>query len=151
VAAFSGQFDHSIDEKGRVSIPARFREVLDSDGDENLFVTKSNFDGGRCLELYLPKEWERLVGKIRQKSSFNREVRLFQAFYIGGAHEVPVDKQGRILIPPKLREYAGLDRDVTFAALIDRFQLWDRRAHEKLSKTAEEIISNPKFLEKLNL
>jgi transcriptional regulator MraZ len=148
---FSGRFDHSIDDKGRVSIPARFREVLQGDEDEILFITNCNFEGERCLELYPPRGWQQLVGKLQQKKSFRPEVRAFQNFYIGGAHEVQVDKQGRILIPPRLREYAGLGRDVTFSAMIDHFQLWDRQVLERHLGVLEVKVGDPAFLEKLDL
>ena len=71
---------------------------------------------------------------------------------IGGAHEVELDRQGRILVPPKLREFARLDRDVTFSAQIDHFQLWDKIALERILKSAEEsLIADPEFLGKLNI
>lgn len=148
---FNGRFDHAIDDKGRVSIPIRFREILQRDGHEILYITNWISEKDHCLALYPPNEWERLIGKIRQRSSFNREMELFQSFYIGGAHEVQVDKQGRILIPPRLREYARLQRDVTFSAMIDHFELWDTQALEKHLKAVETSVRNPKFLDKLNL
>jgi len=151
VSGFSGRFDHSIDEKGRVSIPARFREILERDGDDLLFITNCNFDKERCLELYPPREWQRLVGKLQQGKSFSPELRAFQSFYIGGAHEIQVDKQGRILIPARLREYASLGRDVTFSAMIDHFQLWDRTTLDRHLNTLEVKVGDPAFLEKLNL
>jgi transcriptional regulator MraZ len=148
---FSGRFDHAIDEKGRVSIPSRFREVLARDGHDRLYITNFVSNRERCLELYPPSEWMRLVGKLKQKTSFDPAVQLFQTFYIGGAHEVQVDKQGRILIPPKLREFAALARDVTFSAMTDHFQLWDKPTLEKILKTIEKNFHDPKFLERLNL
>ena len=151
VAGFSGRFDHSIDEKGRVSIPARFREILQRDADDLLFITNCNFDKERCLELYAPREWQRLVGKLMQKKSFSPEIRAFQAFYVGGAHEVQVDKAGRILIPARLREYAGLERDATFSAMIDHFQLWDRRTLDRHLTNIEATVGDPRFLKELDL
>ncbi len=148
---FSGRFDHAIDEKGRVSIPARFRDVLTHDEVDSLFITNHIFDQERCLALYPPSEWARLVGRIKQKSSFDRKVQLFQTFFIGGAHETLVDAQGRILIPPKLRDFARLDREVTFSALTDHFQLWDKQTLERVLKVAEESFKDPKFFEGLNL
>jgi MraZ protein len=150
-ALFHGRFDHSIDEKGRVSIPVRFREVLESAGQQVLYITNCNFDGERCLELYPPSQWERLIGNVRQKGAFNPEVRAFQTFYIGGAHEVEVDKQGRVLIPPRLREYAALQREVTFSAMADHFQLWDRQAMDRRVKSIEPQFADPRFWEKLGL
>jgi MraZ protein len=148
---FSGRFDHSIDEKGRVSIPVRFREVLSRAGSEILFITNFVASKKKCLELYPPDEWQRLVGRIKQKGAFDPRVRTFQTFYLGGAHEVQVDRQGRILIPPKLREFAHLDREVTFSAMTDHFQLWDRRVLDKVLKEAELAFQDPKFLEGLDL
>jgi MraZ protein len=148
---FSGRFDHAIDNKGRVSIPARFREVLHKAELDRLYITNSILNNERCLELYPPNAWERLVGNIKQKPAFDRNMQLFQTFYIGGAQEVEVDKQGRILIPPKLREFAHLDKDVTFSAMTDHFQLWDKQTMERVLSEAEKIFADPKFLNGLGL
>src|SRR5215813_12997382 len=121
-AVFSGRFDHAIDEKGRVSIPARFREVLQREGHDRLFITNFFFNRERCLEVYPPREWDAFVAKIAERSPFDRAVQSFETFYIGGAQEAPVDRQGRVLIPAKLREFARLDREVTFSARRDHFQ-----------------------------
>jgi MraZ protein len=72
-------------------------------------------------------------------------------FLVGGAHEVQVDRQGRILIPPRLREYAHLDREVTFSALIDHFQLWDKALLQRILEAAEQKMMDPEFVAKLNL
>jgi MraZ protein len=148
---FSGRFDHAIDDKGRVSIPARFREVLLREKQDALFITNFVENKERCLELFPPNEWQRLVGRIKQKGSFDPRVRTFQTFYVAGAHEVQVDKQGRILIPPKLREFAKLDREVTFSAMTDHFQLWDKPTLEKVLLIAEDSFNDPDFLKDLNL
>jgi MraZ protein len=148
---FSGRFDHSIDDKGRVSIPARFREVLQRDQFESLVITNFFSMRERCLLLYTPNEWQRMVGTLRQKPSFDTDMQQFQTFFIGGAHEVQVDRQGRILIPPKLRDFAGLERDVTFSAMVDHFQLWSALTLAKILKAAEQRMKDPKFMERINL
>lgn len=148
---FSGRFDHSIDEKGRVSIPARFREVILRDGHDRLYITNFPVGDERCLALYPPSQWDALNASLRQKPRFDRRVQVFETFVIGGAHEVPVDRQGRILIPPKLRDYASLGREVTFSARQDHFQLWDQRVLERVLKATEEAIKEPDFFEKLGL
>jgi len=149
---FSGRFDHAIDEKARVSIPVRFRDVLQREGHDTLFITNHIFERERCLALYPPRAWDELAARIREKARFDRNIQLFQTFYIGGAHEVEIDRQGRILVPAKLREFARLDRDVTFSAQIDHFQLWDKAALERILKAAEEsLIADPDFLGKLNI
>jgi MraZ protein len=148
---FSGRFDHATDEKGRVSIPSRFRETLQRDGHESLFITNWVFQRERCLALFPPSQWTKLIGKISQRGSLDPSTQTLQMFFIGGAHEVRVDPQGRILIPPKLREYAHLDRDVTFNALVDHFQLWDKALLQRIAEAAEQQVMDPDFLAKLNL
>lgn len=148
---FSGRFDHATDEKGRVSIPARFREVLQRDGHEGLFITNWAYQKERCLALFPPSQWTRLIGKISQHGSLDPSTQTLQMFLVGGAHEVQVDRQGRILIPPKLREYAHLDREVTFSALTDHFQLWDKAVLQRILEAAEQQMMDPEFVAKLNL
>ncbi len=148
---FSGRFDHAIDDKGRVSIPARFREKLELEGNDRLFITNSRFEGKRCLDLYPPAEWSQLLEKVSGRPRFDDAVRHFEMFYIAGAFEVPVDKQGRILIPPKLREYAALGREITFSASTDRFQLWDKATLEEVLAVAEKQFDDPQFFNKLGL
>lgn len=148
---FSGRFDHAIDDKGRVSIPVRFREELERDGHDRLYITNFIVENQRCLEVYPPNEWTRLQEQIRQKTRFDPQLRAFELFYIGGAHEVLVDRQGRLLVPPKLREFAALDRDVTFSALTDHFQLWDKAVLEQVLKATEQRFQDPEFFQKLGL
>ncbi|MBV8357208.1 MAG: division/cell wall cluster transcriptional repressor MraZ [Deltaproteobacteria bacterium] len=148
---FNGRFDHAIDEKGRVSIPARFREVLQREGHDRLYVTNFMLDRERLLELFPPNEWEKVMAKFSGSRTTDRDAQLFETFYIGGAHEVPVDRQGRILIPPKLREFARLGREVTFSAKHNRFELWDKATLERVLSMAEENLQNPDFLAKINI
>ena len=92
-----------------------------------------------------------MVAKFAQRRTGDRVAQLFETFYVGGAHEVQVDRQGRILIPPKLREFAGLGRDVTFSAKHNRFQLWDRATLERILRSAEEqLVADPELLAKLD-
>ncbi len=150
--AFTGSFDHTIDDKGRVSIPVRFREQLKQEGHDRLYVTNFIFERSRCLEIYPPNDWARLLEQVRHKARFDPQLRSFELFYIGGAHELQVDRQGRILVPPALREFAGLGREITFRALTDHLQLWDRAALVRVLRATEERIENdPDFLQKLGL
>jgi transcriptional regulator MraZ len=148
---FSGTFDHSIDDKGRVSIPVLFREALQGAGFEALFVTNEVVESQPCLALYPPQEWERLLGRVKQKPSFNPDMQLLQFFVVGGAQEIQVDKQGRILIPPKLREYAGLNREVTFRAMSTHFLLWNKATFENVMKAAQRKYADPRFRARLGL
>lgn len=149
---FGGRFDHTIDEKGRVSIPARVREILARDEQDTVFVTNWIAERERCLAIFPPGNWLKMVGKASQRPSLESPMQAFQMFFIGGAHETQVDRQGRILIPPRLREYAHLDRDVTFSSMTDHFQLWDKPTLAGVLATVErQIIEDPEFIRKINL
>jgi MraZ protein len=120
---FRGRFEHTIDSKGRVSIPAKFRELLTEKYDERLIIT--NFD--RCLVAFPFEEWTAFEEKRASPLSMvKNESKAFLRFFISGATECPIDKLGRILIPPILRDYAHLEKDVVFVGLLNRFEIWNR-------------------------
>ncbi|MDI6753386.1 MAG: division/cell wall cluster transcriptional repressor MraZ [Thermodesulfobacteriota bacterium] len=133
---FRGRFEHIIDSKGRVSIPAKFRELLMEKNDDRLILT--NFD--RCLVAYAYEEWRVLEEKVSALSMVKKEVKAFQRFFISGAVECPIDKLGRILIPPTLRGYAGLDRNVVFAGMLKKFEIWSmERWLEEIKRSEEDF------------
>src|SRR2546426_11443290 len=101
---FSGVFQHSIDAKGRTSLPAHFRELLSAQGADKLFITPDLIDP--CLVAFAPSAWERLAEKGAAKSMFDRDIRLLSRGFIAPAQECPGDKPGRILLPPHLPEHA---------------------------------------------
>ncbi|MCD8110531.1 MAG: division/cell wall cluster transcriptional repressor MraZ [Clostridiales bacterium] len=115
---FKGQYNHSVDAKGRIIMPAKFREIL---GEE--FVVTKGMDG--CLFVYSNEEWENIENKFRNVSSANKDARKFMRFFFAGAADCEVDKQGRVLIPPKLREYAGLQKEVVLAGVGNRIEIWN--------------------------
>ena len=119
---FRGRFEHSVDSKGRVSIPAKFRELLTEKCDDRLIVT--NFD--RCLVAYPYEEWRVLEDRVSSLSMVKKEVKAFQRFFISGATECPIDKLGRILVPPTLRDYAQLGKNVVFAGMLRKFEIWSK-------------------------
>ena len=105
---------------------------------------------GRLLAL--PDEWLRFEDEVRKKPRFDRRMVSFQNYYLGGASECAVDKQGRILIPPLLREYAGLKRDVVLVSALDKFRVWDQQTWKKVFAEAEEkLMQDPDFLGDLGL
>lgn len=149
---FRGSFQHTIDSKGRLSIPSKFREVLLGKGDERIVMTNFVVDSSRCLDVYPLDEWMRFEEEIRKKPKFERRMVLFQNYYLGGASECVVDKQGRILIPPLLRQYANLKRDVVLVSALDKFRVWDQGAWKKMFAEAEEkLTQDPDFLNDLGL
>jgi MraZ protein len=131
---FRGRFEHTIDSKGRVSIPAKYRELLLEEHDERLIIT--NFD--RCLVAYPYDEWRKVEEKIGSLSMVKKEAKAFQRFFVSGATECPIDKLGRILIPPTLRSYAQLEKDVVFAGMLKKFEIWSKERFLQEIKSAEE-------------
>jgi MraZ protein len=131
---FRGRFEHTIDSKGRVSIPAKFRELLAEKYDDRLILT--NFD--RCLVAYPYEEWKVLEERVGSLSMVKKEVKAFQRFFISGASECPIDKLGRILIPPTLRDYAQLGKNVVFTGMLKKFEIWAKERWLEEIKRSEE-------------
>jgi MraZ protein len=126
-----------MDSKGRVSIPSRYREILQERKDRQLILT--NF-GGYVL-AFPQSEWAQIEVKFAQQPLFRKEVRDFQRFLISGVEECPLDRQGRILISPNLRNYAKLSREVCLVGAIRCFEIWDRQAFEGHRQQLEQSIS----------
>lgn len=115
---FLGEFVHTIDEKGRLTVPAKFRDDLDS----GLVVTRGI---DRCLAIYPMKEWERLAEQVSALPMTDRRARAFRRLVFAAASDAIPDKQGRVLIPPRLREYAGLDSEVVVTGLDTYIEVWN--------------------------
>jgi MraZ protein len=120
---FRGQFEHAIDAKGRTSLPSRFRDALTAANDLRFVLTRA-LPGDRCLHLYPMKAWEELEEKVAAMPQFDPNVVAFRRLYLSAAVECEVDKQGRVLIPPGLREHAELDKDVLWAGMGRTAELW---------------------------
>ena len=116
---FRGRFEHTIDPKGRVSIPAKFRELLGEKYDDRLIIT-TGLDS--CLVAFPYGEWVNVEEKVSSLSMVKKEVKAFQRVFISGATECPIDKLGRVLIPPTLRSHAQLEKDVVFAGMLKKFE-----------------------------
>lgn len=115
---FMGEYNHTIDAKGRIIIPSKFREALG----EN-FVVTLGLDG--CLFVYPNDEWLTFVNQLKNLPG-NKEARQLQRYFMAGAADCEVDKQGRILIPSKLREHASLDKDVVFVGVLSKIEIWSK-------------------------
>jgi MraZ protein len=131
---FRGRHVHALDTKGRLSIPARFREVLAKHREEVLILT--NFD--KCLVGFPSDEWELLEDKIRGLSMLQKDVRAFVRYFFSGAQECPVDRQGRILIPPTLRDDAGLEKDVVLCGVVNRIEIWSKARWDESYRESTE-------------
>lgn len=130
---FRGSSFHTIDAKGRLIIPARFRDVIRADGGERLMI--SRMDG--CLVAYAIEEWRRIETRIQQLAQKSDSMRRFRRVFIGGAFDCNCDKQERILIPPMLREYAGLQKDIVLVGVLDHFEIWSREKWEQENQNLE--------------
>jgi len=115
---FLGAFVHTIDGKGRLTIPAKFRADLAA----GLVITRGI---DRCLAIYPLEEWEQLAGKVSALPMTDRRARAFRRLVFANAADVVPDKQGRVLIPPRLREYASLDGDVVVTGLDTYIEVWN--------------------------
>jgi MraZ protein len=122
--AFSGKYYYAVDQKGRIIIPAPFREIISSNYSSKLYITNAPFD--RCLYIYPLEEWNRLQDQVRTKPRSDEAIRFFLRRVIASAVEVEMDKQGRVLIPAALREDANINTNVVMAGQIERIELWDR-------------------------
>ena len=119
---FRGRYHHTVDPKGRLSIPAKFREELAERGIDTLVLT----EGDHCIWAYPLDEWERLEEKLRQQPQLSPEMRTFLRTTIGSAKDCPVDRAGRTLVPPELREFAGLHKEVVIMGALTKFEIWSR-------------------------
>ena len=134
-AMFRGQFEHAIDAKGRTSLPSRYRDVLAAGNDLRLVLTRALFD--RCLHLYPMKAWEELEAKIAEMPQFDPNVVAFRRLYLSAAVECELDKQGRILIPPSLRDHAELEKDVLWAGMGRTAELWSKERWQSAQAMSE--------------
>jgi MraZ protein len=132
---FRGRYEHTIDAKGRISIPSRFREILVKKYDDRLVIT--NFD--HCLVAFPYEEWSLLEQKVGTFSLMKKETSAFFRFFYSSAMDCDIDKQGRLLIPQTLRDYAGLQKDVVLVGEGKRIEIF---AKERWLEEARKIEEN---------
>ena len=131
----TGEFNHSIDAKGRLIIPSKFRDILGED-----FVITKGMDG--CLFLYPNNEWKVFEDKLRTLPLTNKNARTFVRFFLGSAVDGGLDKQGRVLISSALRSFAGLEKEVVLVGVLDRVEIWDKAKWDKNNAIAEEDMDD---------
>lgn len=128
---FTGEYQHGVDEKGRMIVPAKFREVLGE-----MFMMTKGLDN--CLFVYPQTEWNTLENKLKNLPFTNKDARAFARFFFSGAVECEMDKQGRILINGNLREYAGILKDVVIIGVGTRIEIWAKETWEGYSMETEK-------------
>ncbi len=143
---FYGEYEHSLDEKGRVILPAKFRELL---GD-HCHITRG-YDN--CLSIYDDKGWEECLEKMMKnlEHETNGHHRRLNRNLSSGGVDINIDKQGRMLIPPLLREYAGIDKEVSIIGSVNKVEIWDKEAWRKYINDEENtMVTSAEEVEKAN-
>lgn len=142
---FRGRYEHTIDAKGRLSVPSRIRETLNERYDARLVVT--TYDN--CLIAYPFPEWQKLEEKVAALPEFQKDTKAFLRFFYSSATDCSIDKLGRILIPQTLRDYAKLENDVILVGAFRHIEIWSKPLWEKAEQASQDDIVNT--LERLGL
>ncbi|MBQ4563347.1 MAG: division/cell wall cluster transcriptional repressor MraZ [Lachnospiraceae bacterium] len=128
IKKFMGEYNHSLDSKGRLIVPSKFRDLL---GDE-FYVTKGL---DPCLVAYTPEKWQEVLDSLEEQLPTNfRNGREMRRYLIGGSAPVEIDKQGRVLIPGNLRQFAHLEKNLVLVGAGDYFEIWDEQAWEQMNQ-----------------
>ena len=128
MAGFLGEYEATIDAKGRFLLPGNLKKQM-PDGTSTIVISRG-FE--KCLLLYPLKTWEAIEEKLKKLNEFNPKVSEFRTLFVGGASYVALDTAGRILLPASLKEYAGLGKDILLASDIDKIKIWDSGKYKKL-------------------
>ena len=140
---FYGEYKHGIDRKGRIILPARFREVSKEHGLEKFFITRGL---DKCIFMFTEEEWRLQEQKFKNLSFTKQEARRFNRLFFSGAVDVAPDKQGRFIIPQYLKDYAGIKKDTIIIGISNRIEIWDEKNWQEFyastSETFEQIAEN---------
>lgn len=128
MTGFLGEFESTLDSKGRFLLPAGLKKQL-PEGESTRFVINRGFE--KCLSLYTMESWEPLYAKISKLNDFDPKVREFRRYFLNGATIVEPDAAGRILLPPNLKEYAGLEKDIVLASAVDKVEIWAKDKYQQ--------------------
>ncbi|TET46200.1 division/cell wall cluster transcriptional repressor MraZ [candidate division TA06 bacterium] len=134
---YQGTYYYSVDHKGRIAVPAKFRKVLLPEADSTYVVTKG-FD--KCLSLYSLDQWMNFADSLAKLPKTKRQSRNVVRWFMANAERVLVDSQGRIKIPQHLLEYAGVKKDAVIIGVYDRMEIWNRKDYEENAAAVEETI-----------
>jgi MraZ protein len=127
IAQLTGEYEATVDTKGRFLLPAGLKKQL-PEGDK-VFVVNRGFE--RCLTLYPLQSWNPIITQIGGMSDFDVKVRNFRRAFMAGATHVELDSAGRILLPPSLKDYAGIEKDIVLTGALNKVEIWDAREYKK--------------------
>lgn len=152
--SFLGEFEATIDAKGRFLLPAGFKKQLPADAAAQ-FVINRGFE--TCLTLYPLQTWEPIFSQINQLNDFDPKVRAFRRYFLNGATEIETDSAGRLLLPKNLMGHASLEKDIVLVSAVNKIEIWDKTKYneffesfskEDFSSLANEVMNKP--IDKLN-
>jgi MraZ protein len=144
---FLGEYEATLDSKGRFLLPAGFKKQLPEEANSQ-FVVSRGFE--KCLTLYPIKNWEPIFSELSKLNDFDPKVREFRRYFLNGATTVELDSAGRLLVPPNLKEYAGLEKDVVLVAAMTKIEIWDKNKYqqffesfspESFSQLAQQVMT----------
>lgn len=147
--SFLGEYESTIDSKGRFLLPAAFKKQLPKD-DEGQFVINRGFE--KCLTLYPLQSWKPIFANISKLNDFDPKVRSFRRIFLNGASPVDMDSAGRILLPKNLVEHANLQKDIVLVSALNKIEIWDKKTYDQLfdsvssedfSSIANEVMNKP--------
>lgn len=142
---FYGEYEHSIDRKGRLILPAKFREVAKANFIEKFFVTRGL---DKCLFMFSEEEWKTQEQKFKTLSFTKKETRKFNRVYFSGAVDIQIDSQGRFIVPQYLKDFAGIKKDVVIIGVANRIEIWSKdiwqefynQSRDSFEDIAEKLI-----------
>ncbi len=149
MTGFLGEYEATVDPKGRFLLPAGFKKQLVAEAG-NSFVINRGFE--KCLTLYPMESWEPIFTEISKLNDFDPKVREFRRYFLNGATTVELDSAGRILLPPNLKAHAGIEKDIVLVAAVSKIEIWDKKKYaqffesftpDSFSKLAEEVMAKP--------
>ncbi|MGZ3494344.1 MAG: division/cell wall cluster transcriptional repressor MraZ [Thermodesulfobacteriota bacterium] len=131
---FRGRYEYAIDSKGRISIPSKFKEILNQEYDNRLVIT--NYD--HCLVAYPFQEWSLIEEKVKNLPALSKDARAFFRFFYSSGIDCEIDKHGRLLIPQSLRDYANLQKDVVLVGSGKKIEIWNKERWEEEFRKSQE-------------
>lgn len=146
---FLGEYEATMDAKGRFLLPAGFRKQLPGEG-ANLFVINRGFE--KCLTLYPLQSWEPIFSAISKLNDFDPKVREFRRYFLNGAIQMELDSAGRLLLPKNLVEHASLEKDIVLVSAVNKIEIWDKTKYQQFfesfspegfSKLASDVMNRP--------
>ena len=152
MTGFIGEYEATLDAKGRFLLPVGFKKQMPESG-EDVFVLNRGFE--KCLSLYTTKSWKPLFSELSKLNDFEPKVRQFKRYFLNGATQVDLDKAGRILIPKNLLDYAGLEKEIVLVSAIDKIEIWDKIKYQEFFETfspeafsdlAKEVMGGDKII-----